>query len=354
VTHAGDGSGRIFVVEQRGRVRIIMNGVLRAEPFLDISDRVSCCGERGLLSIAFPPGYATSGRFYVNYTNKAGDTVVARYRVTADPGVADPGSEEVVLSVEQPYANHNGGQLAFGPNDRYLYIGMGDGGNAGDPQNRAQNPASLLGKMLRLEVESGDPLTYSVPATNPFLATPGYRGEIWALGLRNPWRFSFDAATGDLYIGDVGQNQYEEIDYQPAASSGGENYGWRIMEGNHCFDPVDCDPSGLTLPVAEYLHPPSACASVTGGTVYRGSAYPGLIGLYFYGDYCDGRIWALWKDGATWQNHLLYDAPFSISSFGSDQAGNLWLTQYAPGSQGAIHQVVEAPFVLYLPLLLKP
>jgi glucose/arabinose dehydrogenase len=354
ITHAGDGSGRIFVVEQPGRVRIIRNGTLQAAPFLDISDRISCCGERGLLSIAFPPGYASSGRFYVNYTNKSGNTIVARYRVTANPDVADPDSEEVVLAVAQPYTNHNGGQLAFGPNDGYLYIGMGDGGSAGDPQNRAQNPASLLGKMLRIDVESGDPLTYTVPATNPFSGTAGYRGEIWALGLRNPWRFSFDAGSGDLYIGDVGQDRYEEIDYQPASSSGGENYGWRIMEGNHCFNPVDCEPSGLIQPIAEYPHPPGECASVTGGMVYRGSAYPGLTGIYFYGDYCSGRIWALVTDGPGWQSHLVHDAAFSVSSFGSDEAGNLWLAKYAPASQGAVYRVAEAQAALYLPLLTAP
>ena len=224
------------MVEQGGRIRIIRNGVLEATPFLDITGRVSCCSERGLLSVAFPPGYAAKGHFYVNYTNKAGNTVVARYRLTTNPDVADPGSEQVVLTVPQPYANHNGGQLAFGPNDGYLYIGMGDGGSGGDPENRAQNPAELLGKLLRINVETGNPNTYTIPASNPFTQTAGYRPEIWALGLRNPWRFAFDRLTHDLYIADVGQDAYEEVDFQPAASTGGENYGWRIMEGLHCYN----------------------------------------------------------------------------------------------------------------------
>ena len=310
VTHAGDGSGRIFVVEQAGRVQIIRNGVLNEAPFLDISGRLSCCGERGLLSMAFPPGYSAKGHFYVNYTNRSGNTVVARFRVTADPDVADPDSEQIVLTVDQPYSNHNGGQLAFGPGDGYLYVGMGDGGSAGDPQNRAQNPSTLLGKLLRIDVEAGDPLSYTVPATNPFRDVPGYRDEIWALGLRNPWRFSFDTKTGDLYIGDVGQGGFEEIDYQPAASTGGENYGWRIMEASHCFNSPDCDPSGLTLPVVEYPNPPGRCASVTGGVVYRGVEYTGLEGVYVYGDYCSGRIWGLKKTVSGWQDDRLYDAPF--------------------------------------------
>jgi glucose/arabinose dehydrogenase len=351
VTNAGDGSGRIFVVEQAGRVRIIRNGRLVDTPFLDIVNRVACCRERGLLSIAFPPSYASSGRFYVNYTNKAGNTVVARFRVTGQPDIADPSSEEIVLTVNQPYANHNGGQLAFGPDDGYLYIGMGDGGSAGDPQNRAQDPSSLLGKMLRIDVEGGNPATYTIPQTNPFRGIAGYRGEIWALGLRNPWRFSFDPDSGDLYIGDVGQDRYEEINYQPASSTGGENYGWRVMEGNHCYNPADCDPSGLTLPVAEYPHPPGECASVTGGMVYRGAKYAALKGIYLFGDYCSGRIWGLMGDGSTWQKQLVYDAPFGISSFGNDELGNVWLAAYAPAPAGVIYQVAVVRETSYLPLV---
>ncbi len=347
VAHAGDGRGRLFVVEQGGRIRIVKNDVLLSTSFLDITDRVGCCGERGLLSVAFPPDYSSKGYFYVNYTDKSGDTVVARYRLSADPDQANPNSEEVILTVAQPYANHNGGQLAFGPNDGYLYIGMGDGGSGGDPENNAQNPASLLGKMLRIDVEAGA-APYALPPGNPYTQTTGYRGEIWALGLRNPWRFSFDRQTGDLYIGDVGQNLYEEVDFQPASSPGGENYGWRIMEGLHCYDPPSCDPGGLTLPVGEYDH--AQGCSITGGLVYRGQDYPGLQGIYFYADYCNGRIWGLKRDGPDWQNALLFQATFKITSFGEDQAGNLYVTDY---ENGDIYKITESYPQLHLPTILK-
>jgi len=335
VTNAGDGSGRIFVVEQGGRIRIIRNGVLEATPFLDIAGRVGCCGERGLLSVAFPPGYATKGRFYVNYTNKSGNTVVARYRLTTNPDVADPGSEQVVLTVSQPYSNHNGGQLAFGPNDGYLYIGMGDGGSGGDPENRAQNPAELLGKLLRIDVESGGN-PYLVPATNPFVQTTGYRGEIWALGLRNPWRFAFDRLNGDLYIADVGQAEYEEVNYQPGASAGGQNYGWRIMEGSHCYNPANCNPSGLTLPVVEYSH--AEGCSITGGVAYRGTQFDRMQGIYFYADYCNGKIWGLRSAAASWSARLLLDTPFSITTFGEDEAGEIYVADF---SGGEIYRIVD-------------
>lgn len=252
IAHAGDGSGRMFVVEQGGRVQLLQAGAPLSPPFLDIASRVSCCGERGLLSVAFPPAFTSKGYFYVNYTNTVGDTVIARYRLGTSPHLADPGSEEIILTVRQPFANHNGGQLAFGP-DGFLYIGMGDGGSGGDPQNNAQNPASLLGKLLRIDVESGG-APYTVPVSNPFINTSSVRPEIWALGLRNPWRFAFDRQTGDLYIGDVGQNAYEEVNFQPATSTGGENYGWNLMEGAHCFRSETCNQAGLTLPVAEYTH----------------------------------------------------------------------------------------------------
>ncbi len=351
ITHAGDGTGRLFVVEQTGRIRIVKDGVLISTPFLDIHQRVSCCGERGLLSAAFPPDHASHGRFYVNYTNLSGDTVVARYRLTGDPDIADPGSEEIVLYIAQPFGNHNGGQLAFGPNNGYLYIGMGDGGGAGDPQERAQNPADLLGKLLRIEVEAGDPLTYTIPATNPYTQTAGYRGEIWALGLRNPWRFSFDRQTGDLYIGDVGQNLYEEVDYQPASSPGGENFGWDIMEGFHCYEPPVCDPTGLTLPVVEYGHTEGNC-SVTGGVVYRGPDGPPMQGVYLYADYCTGRIWGLRHEGTSWHTALLFDAPFRVTAIGEDEAGALWVAEYAGSPAGAIHRVAQV-HIRYLPLVLR-
>ncbi|MFI5294608.1 MAG: PQQ-dependent sugar dehydrogenase [Thermodesulfovibrionales bacterium] len=336
ITHAGDDSRRLFVVEQGGRIMIIRADVLLAAPFLDISDRVLSGGERGLLSVAFPPGFATSGRFYVNYTRQPdGATVVARYHVSANPDIADHLSEERLLVISQPFPNHNGGQLAFGP-DGFLYIGMGDGGSAGDPRKYAQNHGSLLGKMLRIDVESGT-LPYSVPPTNPFVQTLGYLPEIWALGLRNPWRFSFDRQTGDLYIGDVGQNLYEEVDFQPAASTGGENYGWNIMEASHCYLSTSCSSAGLVLPVAEYDHTTGDCA-VIGGMVYRGQKYPGLQEVYLYGDYCTGRIRGLKKDGGSFQNTILFASPYAITTFGEDESGSIYLSDYKSGS---IYRVIE-------------
>lgn len=345
ITHAGDGTGRLFVVEQAGRVRIIKNGVLLPGSFLDIGDRVSCCGERGLLSVAFPPGFAAKQYFYVNYTDRSGNTVVARYRVQpGQPNTADRESEEIILQVEQPYANHNGGQLAFGP-DGYLYIGLGDGGAAGDPHHFAQNPGTWLGKLLRIDTETGVS-PYAIPATNPFTATIGYRGEIWAVGLRNPWRFSFDRATGDLYIADVGQNRREEVHVQPAGSTGGENYGWPVMEGSLCYRPSPCDPTGLVLPVAEYDH--SLGCAVTGGFVARAVDEPALQGIYFFGDYCSGRLWGLRRTAnGAWEQALLLDTPFAISTFGEDENGHLYLADYAQGRiyhLGALHP-------LWLPLL---
>ncbi len=337
ITHAADGSSRIFVVQQSGQIRIISNGAVLPTPFLDISARISTGGERGLLGLAFAPGYAGNGRFYVNYTNTAGSTVIARYtRNAANPDLADAGSEQIVITIAQPFANHNGGQLAFGQ-DGFLYIGMGDGGSGGDPGNRAQNPNDLLGKLLRLNVEGGTPATYTVPANNPFVGQAGFRPEIWALGLRNPWRFSFDRQTGDLYLADVGQNAWEEVNFQLATSPGGENYGWRLMEGNHCFNPsTNCPMAGLTIPVAEYSH--SLGCSVTGGYVYRGTVYPRMQGLYFYGDFCSGRIWSLSGLPGAFQNNLLLDTAISISSFGEDEAGNLYVADYG----GAIYSLVDS------------
>jgi uncharacterized repeat protein (TIGR01451 family) len=339
ITHAGDGSGRLFVVEQPGQIKVIRDGVVKA--FLDISTVVLSGGERGLLSVAFPPDYASRGHFYVNYTRQPdGATVVARYAVTANPDVADPNSEEVVLVVPQPYSNHNGGQITFGPGDGFLYVGMGDGGSGGDPQNNAQNPSALLGKMLRLDVESGDPFTYTIPASNPFTQTVGYRAEIWALGLRNPWRFSFDRDTHDLYIGDVGQNAWEEIDYQDADVPGGLNYGWRCREGTHTYNtspPCD-DPdwlATLTDPIAEYDH--AEGRSVTGGFVYRGSDYPALVGFYFFADYVEGKIWSMNTRTAS-APVLTLDTALAISSFGEDEAGELYVVDRG----GTIRRLADA------------
>lgn len=332
IQNAGDGSGRLFVVEQRGTIRIVRNGALLPNFFLDIRDRVSSGGERGLLGLAFPPGFAQSGRFYVNYTNASGNTVIAQYRVGADPDRADQGSEVPLLTVNQPFANHNGGQLAFGP-DGFLYIGMGDGGSGGDPQGHGQNPGSLLGKMLRVDVESS-PGTVRIPPDNPFaMLAGGTRPEIWATGLRNPWRFSFDAGTGDLWIADVGQNLYEEVNFQAASSPGGENYGWNRMEGLHCFQP-NCSTEGLTLPVVEYPQTGGNC-SVTGGYVYRGSS-AALRGFYIYGDYCSGMIWGIEQSGggrlgASYQNRLLLDSDAQITTFGQDEARELYLANARSG-----------------------
>lgn len=332
ITHAGDGSNRIFVVEQRGRIMIIRDNSLLPTPFLDIRDRVGCCGERGLLSIAFPPGYASKKHFYVNYTDRSGDTVVARYRVAGHSDTADLASEEVLLLIGQPYTNHNGGQLAFGP-DGFLYIGMGDGGSGGDPQNNGQKAGTLLGKLLRIDVESGTN-PYRVPPDNPFVNKKGFRPEIWATGLRNPWRFAFDRQTGDLFIADVGQNQYEEINLQPAGSRGGENYGWRIMEGNHCFRSKTCKKQGLMLPVAEYDH--SKGCSVTGGVVYRGAKHVRLRGIYFYGDYCSGRIWGLRRSGDGWESKELLETGYAISTFGEDEDGAVYVADHGKGSIGRL------------------
>ena len=327
ITHANDGSRRLFITEQAGRIVITRDNVQLKEPFLDIRGRVSCCGERGLLSVAFPSGFREKGYFFVNYTNRSGDTVVARYRVTKDPDRADAASEEVILTVKQPFANHNGGQLVFGP-DGYLYFGMGDGGSAGDPYGNGQNRGTLLGKLLRIDVGS-NARPYAVPTSNPFVGKKGARPEIWALGLRNPWRFSFDRKTGDLFIADVGQNKYEEVDVQPASSKGGANYGWNNMEGLHCFKSKTCDTSGLVLPVVEYGHD-SGC-SVTGGMVYRGRMFPSLDGIYFYGDYCSGRVWGMQRSGEQWLAKELMHTKLSISTFGEDEDGELYVADYDGG-----------------------
>jgi glucose/arabinose dehydrogenase len=315
-------------MEQEGRILIVKNGALLKVPFLDIRDRVGCCGERGLLSMAFPPRYAQKQHFYVNYTDRSGDTVVARYRTTKDPDRADAGSQEVVLIVKQPFANHNGGQLAFGP-DGYLYIGMGDGGAANDPFGNGQKPDTLLGKLLRIDVESGA-RPYMVPSSNPFVGREGVLPEIWASGLRNPWRFSFDRHTGNLFVADVGQNKYEEVNFRSSSSKGGENYGWNVMEGMHCFRSKTCDSSGLVLPVVDYNH--KAGCSVTGGMVYRGTAIPSLDGTYLYADYCSGRIWGLRKSNGHWISTELADTELSISTFGEDEAGEIYVADHDSGS----------------------
>jgi len=337
LTHAGDGSGRIFLVEKEGRVSIIEEGRVLDEPFLDISEVVaSRSSEQGLLSIAFDPDYEQNGEFYVNYTSRAGDgdTAIARYRVSDDPNVTDASSGQVILTIDQPAANHNGGQLQFGP-DGYLYIGTGDGGNANDPWDNAENLGVLLGKMLRIAVRGQD--AYAIPHDNPFITRDDVRAGIWAYGLRNPWRFSFDRATGDLYIADVGQNKWEEVDFQPAQSVSGEHYGWNTVEGTHCFEPAEgCDMSAIAMPVAEYSHD-QGC-SITGGYVYRGEAYPQLDGVYFFADFCSGVIWALRQENdGSWQTEMIFDSDLNIASFGEDEAGELYILDL----DGTVHRLLS-------------
>jgi glucose/arabinose dehydrogenase len=335
VTHAGDGSGRLFVVEKGGIIRLLPNGQI----FLDISDRVIVGGsklgtehvEQGLLSLVFHPNFEANGFFYVNYIDLNGDTVVSRFTVTPDGSAGDPASEKVILQQDQPHHYHNGGMMAFGP-DGFLYIALGDGG--ADP-NEAQNLQTLLGSILRIDVDGGEP--YAIPADNPFVDDATARPEIWSYGWRNPWRFSFDRATGAMYIADVGGALYEEVDHQPASSQGGENYGWPILEGSHCFNrekadqPKEhCDRTGLVEPVAEYKHGPG-CA-VTGGYVYRGQKYPMLRGAYLFGDYCSGQVWTLFQDqDGTWTMTEMLDTDALISSFGEDEAGELYLVDMVGG-----------------------
>jgi len=325
VTTPGD--GRLYVVEQGGTVRVLQDGTLLADPFLDLQDRVRSGGERGLLGLAFAPDYASSGRIYVDYTDRGGDSVLVRFTRQSGATGVDPATGTTLLHVRQPYANHNGGQLLFGP-DGFLYWGLGDGGSGGDPQGNAQNPQTLLGTILRLDV-SGEG---AVPAPgNPFLGREGARPEVWVYGLRNPWRFSFDRATGDLYIGDVGQNAFEEIDFLPATDQGGQNFGWNVMEGDHCYRPAQgCDARGMTAPIVTYPHEAAWGNSVTGGFVYRGGALPDLQGAYLFADFGSGRIWTA-RSGAsgTWQVARLLETGRHISSFAEDGAGELLVIDYA-------------------------
>ena len=335
VTGAGDGSGRLFIVEQVGLIRVIKNGRLLPTPFLDIRSLVASGGERGLLSVAFHPQFKTNGAFVVDYTRSSsnpaavGDTVIARYKAQPTSDVANRASGQTLLTIAQPQRNHNGGLVMFGPGGQ-LYIGMGDGGSGGDvgtghaPEGNGQSLTTLLGKILRIGVS--DTGQYRIPADNPNLGA-GARREIWAYGVRNPWRFSFDRATGDLYIADVGQNAWEEVDFQPSAAKGGANYGWPNWEGNHRYRPGPARAND-TKPIAEYGHTGGAC-SVTGGYVYRGTNIPALSGFYIFGDYCSGQLWTLVNYRGAWRRSVLRGTPYSISSFGEDDAGELYLVDQA-------------------------
>ncbi len=335
LTEPADGTGRLFVVEQAGLILIWRNGQFLATPFLDLRDRVNSSGnEQGLLGLAFHPQYSANRRFFVYYTNMDGNLVLARYTADAsNPDRADSTSATTLLQIAHPsFQNHNGGDLVFGP-DGYLYIGIGDGGSQGDPHGNGQNRSVLLGKLLRIDVNK-EP--YAVPADNPFVGQANVRPEIWAYGLRNPWRFSFDRKTGDLYIADVGQDTYEEVDYQPAGSRGGANYGWNLMEGMHPYK-GSYSPD-LTLPVTEYTHAEGGCA-IVGGYVYRGTQWPQWAGLYFFGDDCSGLIWALGHNQAGWQKALVLKSSLTISSFGEDQAGEIYVLDL---QGGAIYKLVPA------------
>jgi glucose/arabinose dehydrogenase len=339
VTHAGDNSGRLFIVEQTGRVRIVTReGSLLSTPFIDLSASISKGSEQGLLGLAFHPGFRTNGKVYVNFTTASGDTAINEYRVPAGANTVDRASGRRLITIDQPYSNHNGGHIAFGP-DGYLYVGMGDGGSAGDPGNRAQNLNSLLGKMLRLGVNTTS--GYTISPSNPYVGKTG-RDEIWSRGLRNPWRWSFDRATGDLWIADVGQGRYEEVNRNRASAGGGKavNYGWRVMEGRHCYSPsTGCSTAGKQLPLIEYSHAVSGDdnCSVTGGYVYRGPQTL-LQGAYLYGDYCSGRVWAIAATSTTGSASQMADLSANITSFGENQAGDVYMTTHG----GAVYRIVAS------------
>jgi glucose/arabinose dehydrogenase len=320
---------RLFVVERSGTIRIIgNNGSLESEPFLDISSKVLSNEEMGLLGLVFSPTYASDGYFFVNYIDKSQNTVIARYRLSSNENVADTNSEQILLTIKQPYANHNGGDLLFGK-DGYLYVALGDGGSAGDPQNLSQNLNSLLGKILRIDVSQ---IPYKIPSSNPYYGQADKRNEIWSFGLRNPWRASFDRKTGDLYIADVGQGSKEEVNIEAFGSKGGANYGWRCYEGNSDFKTAGCGPKNqYVFPAFEYDHNNERC-SITGGYVYRGQQYPALDGKYFYGDYCTGEIFWAEKQGDEWKTTKALDTDFMISTFGEDSRGELYAADFEKGT----------------------
>lgn len=338
VTHAGDGSGRLFVLEQAGVIQTLVEGVVLAQPFVDLTDRVGSGGERGLLGMAFPPNFPADDRVFVSYTDKSGDTVLSSFQVDGeDAGRLDPDSESIVLQVDQPYSNHNGGMIAFGP-DGFLYVGLGDGGAGGDPQGHGQNTETLLGSILRLDVsgESG----YAIPADNPFADGQEGRPEIWAFGLRNPWRFSFDSETGDLWIGDVGQNTREEITRIPAGQAGA-NLGWNGLEGTHVFDQATHDElDEVILPAAEYNRAAPHC-SVTGGYVYHGTMAPALEGRYLFADFCSGWVWAATPTATEgdYEMGLLFESNMRVSSFGVDEGGELLMLDH----RGSVLRFVDNP-----------
>jgi len=345
---AAPGDPRLFIVEQHGVIRILIGGQLRTTPFLDIDSLIvdpSQFDERGLLGLAFHPDFPESAFIFVDYVSNANKTVIARYPISAtNPDSVDASKARVILTIDQPYTNHKGGTLLFGP-DRYLYIGMGDGGSGGDPENRAQDPQMLLGKMLRIDPIGGNP--YRIPPDNPYLSDPAYRPEIWAIGLRNPYRWSFDRQTGDQWIADVGQNLWEEVDFDPAGL-GKQNYGWRRLEGLVCYNPsTGCDPDTFHLPIHVYDHESNRCA-ITGGPVYRGSAMPAEQGAYFFADYCSGQVWSLRYDGVNPAVVTERTAEFGAAAglgkapvaIGQDAYGEMYLVDRGVGSDGEVWAVL--------------
>ena len=339
-----DNSNILYVLEQEGVIRVVKDGILLSESFLDLRDRVgSRQNEQGLLGIALEPGYMENRHFYLNYTNKSGNTTISRFVANEGYLSANPASEQVILTQDQPYANHNGGNIVFGP-DGFLYIGLGDGGSGGDPQGNAQNKDTLLGKMLRIAVS--DQVGYAIPSDNPF-ANGGGRGEIWAIGLRNPWRYSFDRSTGDLYIADVGQGDWEEINFLPNTADPGANFGWDYREGSHPFEGTPPGTIEFIDPITEYDH--SQGCSVTGGFVYRGQNFPEWNGIFLFGDYCSGNVWGLIpRSNGNWDSRLLFETQENISSFGEDFFGEIYLISHS----GSIFKLEKTMTTLgYLPLI---
>ncbi|MBV9494514.1 MAG: PQQ-dependent sugar dehydrogenase [Acidobacteria bacterium] len=338
IFNAGD--ERMFFILQQGQIVIWDGTKMLSTPFLDLRPfrLVSCCGERGLLGLAFHPHFAENGLFFITYVDARGDIALVRYKVLdSNPNVADLSTAKPILTIlHREFTNHYSGNIVFGP-DGYLYMGTGDGGSAGDPLNNAQSLSRLLGKILRLDVDTL-PGPYTVPPTNPFVGRFGAEEEVWAYGLRNPWRFTFDRDTGDLIIGDVGQSSWEEVDFQPASSKGGENYGWRVKEGLHCYPPsLETCLSDSVQPILEYTHVTGDC-SITGGYRYRGTKSPNMLGVYFYGDYCSGKIWgAREQSDGKWFSKLLLQTDFSITAFGQDAAGELYVADHG----GAIYKLVD-------------
>jgi glucose/arabinose dehydrogenase len=338
IVDANDESGRSFIVEQGGTIRVLSNGVVQDDPFLDISGQVTSGSEQGLLSMALHPGFAENGTFFIDYTDLDGNTQIERWQVSGDdPNRANPESVQTIMTVEQPFPNHNGGLLLFGP-DAYLYIGLGDGGSQGDPNGNGQDLSTLLGSILRIDVDStsGD-LPYGIPEDNPFVNEEGARPEIWLYGLRNPWRFSFDRESSDLFIGDVGGTAYEEVDLFPAGSDG-RNFGWNIMEGPECYQGGECDQSGLELPIFAYTHDEGGC-SITGGYIYRGTEIPELQGVYLTADYCSGQLWGIGlNEGGEWVASAPIETGLNVSSFGEGANGELYVVDLS----GGVYRVTAA------------